>query len=309
MPSRKRPAVLVVLASSVLMTLGGALAMMGPVAAAQHGGAAPAANEAITAPTTVDPGDEVTIMVPGAAPGGRLELWGPVTTEGTGSLVATMPLVAGSANLTAPSLPASYQLRHVSAKGAVLARREFEVAAVPVSMNVPVEAVIGREFEIVWRGPARPGDRFEFVDVASGTVLGTNEVAGDPASRNVSTLIAPQSVGAAELRYVSGDGSVLQAMPIKLTHGVGWLRTPIEVSAGERFDAEWHGVARPEHVLRIVDRETGTEMVSSVPEGPQAGPLTGTLTAPTRAGAYLVEYADPAADTPVSQVPLKVNPN
>ncbi len=132
-----------------------------------------------------------------------------MTQSGGGSRIASSPLVGGTAELVAPTQSASYEIRYVADGGKVLARRAFDVAAVPVALSVQTPMVAGGAMRVTWQGPAAPGDRFEIVG-PSGAVLDSTPVAGDPGTRNVSTLTVPQQTGTLELRYVTGGGAVLR---------------------------------------------------------------------------------------------------
>jgi hypothetical protein len=169
----------------------------------------------IRAPEAVDPGQQVSITVAGDD-GGRLEIWGPVTQGNVGALVSSVPLSGGSALVTAPHVSASYQLRWVAANGATRAQRAFEVAASPVILTVPADVDAGATLTVNWRGPAKPGDTFQIVDLATNAVLQSTPVAGDPGAQNVSELPVPDHRGSVELRYVGVDGTVLRSVPFEV---------------------------------------------------------------------------------------------
>ena len=180
---------------------------------------ATSANEAgnpIQAPETVDPGQQVVVSVAGAGDSGRLEIWGPVTSQGRGQRVDSTPLSGGRAAVTAPRIAASYELRWVTENGSTRARRAFEVAASPVMLQVPSDVDAGATLTVTWRGPAKPGDTFQIVDPSTGTVLQSTPVAGDPGAENTSQLTVPDHHGRVELRYVGLDGTVLRTVPFEV---------------------------------------------------------------------------------------------
>lgn len=181
------------------------------------------ANEAgnpINAPETVDPGQQVSVSVPGAGDGARLEIWGPVSEQGGGTQVASAPLTGGSAIVTAPQVSASYELRYVTSGGSTRARRAFEVAAAPVMLTVSTDVSAGATLGVTWRGPAKPGDTFQIFDPTTGTVLQSTPVVGDSGGQNVSNLTVPDHDGMAELRYVAPGGTVLRSIPFEV-HRLG----------------------------------------------------------------------------------------
>lgn len=118
--------------------------------------------------------------------------------------------------LPAPRTPGDYELRYVDGdKGEVRARAALEVAAVPIDLAGPATATAGRRFEVVWTGPASPGD---FISISKPDappdryLEWTSIIEGSPL-----TLAAPSKPGAYEIRYVAANGGEVLA------------RTPIEI--------------------------------------------------------------------------------
>jgi hypothetical protein len=168
----------------------------------------------INAPETVDPGQQVAVSVAGASEGASVELWGPVGESGGGERIQSVPVTGGTAQLTAPQVSASYQLRYV-ANGSVRAHRALDVAASPVMLEVPVDVNANATMQVTWRGPAKAGDTLQIVDPLTGTVLQSTPVAGDPGAQNISQLTVPDHSGMLELRYVGLDGTVLRSIPFQ----------------------------------------------------------------------------------------------
>jgi hypothetical protein len=79
-------------------------------------------------------------------------------------------------------------------------------------LEVPTDVNAGATLEVKWRGPAKAGDTLQIVDPATGTVLQSTPVAGDPAAQNLSQLTVPDHSGPLELRYVGLDGTVLRTI-------------------------------------------------------------------------------------------------
>lgn len=206
------------LAAVAVLALAGAPVTQAEPAGNARGGMATAyaiaaAAEAISAPSTVDPGQQLTVTVRGAADGTRVEIWGPVDSGESASTLSSDDISGGTAEITAPSVPGSYELRHTGAGGGVISRQAFDVAAVPVSLTVPTEVNPGGTLEVVWRGRGSPGDTLQIVDPATGTTLESTPIAGSAETRNLSRLPVPGRTGRFEVRYVTGDGVVLRSVP------------------------------------------------------------------------------------------------
>lgn len=165
----------------------------------------------ITAPGTVDSGQQVNVVVEGAREGARIQLWGPIGVSTPATELENAELRSGSGMLIAPEMPGSYQLRYMDASGRVLGRQALDVAAVPVVLNIHTPVGAGGTLEIQWQGPARPGDRFEIVSDTGGVAEAT-PVAGDSAGVNFSQIAAPEMSGSYELRYVTSGGAVLRSV-------------------------------------------------------------------------------------------------
>ena len=257
----------------------------------------------IEAPITVDPGAAVAVTVSGAS-GGRIELWGPVTSSGAGSKIAEMGGVTGPVKLNAPHAPGSYELRYFTAAGEMADRKAIDVAAVPITLSVPQSIGAGVESMVEWRGPARPGDMLQIVDPATGEVLSEVSAEGAPGALNTTMIRGPERSGNVELRYWSGPAQAsLRSLATTVGRGDTWLSTPIEVYAGDAFEAEWKGAAGPDFAYRIV-KPDGGEVVSEVP-APERGPVS--LTAPKRHGAYRVQFVNVVTGFVVADLPLDVD--
>jgi Ca-activated chloride channel family protein len=251
------------------------------------------------------PGAPVAVTISGSRPGGRIELWGPVTQTDKGGRIDSFTEAGGSAQLTAPTTPGSYELRYVDATGALLARATLEVAANPVTLAAPGGVSAGMESQVEWRGPANPGDMIQVYDPSNGAVLAEVPATGQPGVVNVAVLRGPESLGDYEIRYWSNTSQVsLRSLPITVEAGNAWLRTPIEVFVRESFRAEWNGPTDADHLYQIVDPDTGS-LVSS-----QMGSGTGSanLTAPARPGNYRVQIVNAQSGFVLADLPLDVDP-
>lgn len=290
------------LAGALLLAL-----LAAPVAVAETPAMRLAQAAGIEVPSTVDPGANIIVRLPPGRSGGRIELWGPVTGPvgniDAGTRLDTIPADGPTVSLSAPTQPGSYQLRHVSPGGAVWARTSLEVAAVPVTLSVPQQMAAGLDARVVWRGPGNPGDMLRIVDPASGAVLSEAPAVGTPGARNETVLRAPEQLGDYRLQYWSGARrSVLRALPVTVVRGNAWLRTPVQVYAGEQFTVEWRGPPSEDNAFRLVDPVTDTVVTS------QRGGAAATLTAPTRTGKYRIRYVNAETGHVFSDLPLQVRP-
>ncbi len=150
-----------------------------------------------------NPGDFVTLVAPGTRDGE----YGNYGYTRQGSPVSViMPFLTGNA-----------ELRYMTGQGnKVLGRRPIRLTAPEVRLSAAAEAAAGSAVNITWTGPAYSGDYLTIVekekpDGQYGTY--TNVRAdGSPV-----TMKAPETAGAYEIRYMTGQGGkVLARRPIKI---------------------------------------------------------------------------------------------
>jgi hypothetical protein len=137
-------------------------------------------------------GDYVTIVAKGTRDG----LYGNYTDTAKGS-----PLL-----LLVPIEPGDAELRYMTGQGAkVLARRPLKIVAAEITLLAPAEVAPGAAVSVTWTGPNHRGDYITLVtkDTPDGRYASyADTVKGSPL-----TLTAPAQPGAAELRYMSGQGA------------------------------------------------------------------------------------------------------
>jgi hypothetical protein len=262
----------------------------------------------IQLPESVDRGQAVTVTVGGGGALGILEIWGPTGTAVAGRTVSETPVVDGVAALTAPAEAGSYEARYYDASGQLRGQAELEVAEFPVTLSAPNPFGAGYDTEIVWTGPAAPGDMIQMVDPASGVVLAETPAQGQPGATNRASLRVPERPGQYQVRYWSSRGTVLAELPAPVGEGIAWLRSPTEVVAGTEFAAEWIGPGDPAYQYQVVDPATGSILDAVSAQASADGTvLAATLTAPEKPGDYRVRFINMATGFILSELPLDVD--
>jgi len=183
------------------------------------------------------------------------------------------------------------------------------VAASPVTLSISGAIGAGLDNPVTWRGPGGPGDMIQIYDPAAGAVVSEAPAIGQMGADNVTMIRAPERFGGYELRYWSGSRhAALRMLPIVVERGTGWLRTPVEVNAGDKFTVGWNGPAAPGQVYRIIDPATAA-VLSEQPASDGGEALEATFKAPDRAGRYRVQLVDTGTGFVISDLPLEVDPN
>ncbi len=174
-----------VLARSDILVVAAGVALDGP---AQVVAGAPFA---VTWTGPNNAGDIITI-VPKGLPDGQYRNHA-ATTKGS-------PL-----QLTAVMDPGPSELRYMSGQGQrVLARRDILIVAAQITLDASRRAKAGSPVQVTWTGPNNANDYVTIVPKTTpdGRYLGRTPTAkGSPLS-----VPAPTAVGAAEVRYMSGQG-------------------------------------------------------------------------------------------------------
>ncbi len=108
--------------------------------------------------------------------------------------------------VTAPILDGEAEIRYMTGQGSrVLERRDIRVVAAEVTLRAVDAVKAGEEVEVTWTGPDNTGDYITIVPASlpEGRYAAYAETRkGSPAK-----IAAPKEAGAAEIRYVAGQGS------------------------------------------------------------------------------------------------------
>lgn len=185
-------------------------------------------------------GDYVTV-VPEGTPDGQYRSYAE-TAKGT-TLTLTAPIDAGEA-----------EVRYVTATGAkVLARRSVRVKVAALTLAAPTEAVAGSRVEVTWTGPRNAGDYLTIVP--KGMRDGWHANYTDAGKGSPLAVMAPIEPGAAEIRYMSGQGArVLARREIALVAARITLRPPGRAAAGTGVAIEWTGPSHAGDYLTVVPK-------------------------------------------------------
>jgi hypothetical protein len=237
-------------------------------------------------------GDYITI-VPSDAPD---EQYGSYTETTKGS-----PLT-----LTAPTTAGDAELRYVSGQGRrVLARRPIRVAAAAVSLTAPADAIAGSTIEVIWTGPNNAGDYITVV--AAATPDGQYGNYTDTSKGSPLGLLTPIMAGAAELRYMTGQGRrVLARRPITITAAEVTLSAPQSCAAGAAVSVTWTGPGHRGDYITVVPKGTPDGQYRAYTETSAGSPLS--VTAPKEPGEAEVRYMTGQGNKVLARIPIQILP-
>lgn len=108
--------------------------------------------------------------------------------------------------VTAPILDGEAELRYMTGQGSrVLGRRDVRVVAAEVTLSAVDSVRAGEEVEVTWTGPDNTGDYITIVPAE--LPEGRYAAYADTRKGSPAKIAAPKEAGAAEIRYVAGQGS------------------------------------------------------------------------------------------------------
>ncbi len=181
---------------------------------------------------------------------------------------------AGAAiTITAPMEPGPHELRYVTVRSkTVLARAAIEVEAAAATIKAPERAVAGTDVAIEWTGPNNAGDYITFADPAWPDDRYGNYT--DAATGSPLKVQAPIEPGAAEIRYVSGQGrKVLGRRGITIVAAEVTLSAPDRGAAGSKIDIAWTGPGNAGDYITIVPKGWADEKYGNYENTSKANPL------------------------------------
>lgn len=253
----------------------------------------------VTWGTPIDGRDFVTI-VPAGAPEGKIE-----------NHIRARDQRAGK--LTAPGAPGLYEVRYVLDSG----RRTIAVAMVElrepaVTLSAPETVRAGDQIEVSWAGDIPNSS--DFVTIVP---LGTDD--GKIASAHIRVrgntsgrLVAPQSTGLYEIRYVLDQGRrTLASVQIEIVdenaplNTGGSLEVPGQAGPGQVVEVAW-STSSSSSRIRIALAKVNQPDFTWIEAQPAQASASTTFTMPIVPGAYEVRLLDLAGPTVLSRAVVEV---
>jgi Ca-activated chloride channel family protein len=111
--------------------------------------------------------------------------------------------------------------------------------------------IAGSLVSITWSGPANAGDYITIV--TNGTPDGRYANYANVTKDTVAKVLAPIDPGAAEIRYMTGQGAkVLARAPLQINAATITLNAPAEAKAGVNVTIDWTGPANGGDYVTVV---------------------------------------------------------
>ncbi|HYE60414.1 MAG TPA: hypothetical protein VD997_00330 [Phycisphaerales bacterium] len=208
------------------------------------------------------------------------------------------------ASLTAPVKAGEFEVRYVTGQAKkVLARRAIKVIEAAVTITAPERAIAGTTIDVTWTGPNNKGDYITIV--ASGTPDGQYANYTETSKGSPLKLLTPIMKGAAELRYMTGQGRrVLSRRTIEITPAEVTLSAPERANAGAEVSITWTGPNNTGDYITIVTKGTPDGQYAAYTETKKGSPLT--VKAPAKAGEAEVRYMTGQGNKVLARAPIVV---
>ena len=218
-------------------------------------------------------GDYITIAPPGAA-------------ANVSNSYAYTKSKKSPVQIDALELDGDFELRYVTPKKNILARRPIKIVAAKVTLKAPDSATIGAEIAVEWTGPNNARDMV--VIVAKGAKEGTYGSYIQTSKGNPAKVAAPAEPGDAEIRYVSGKGKkTIASMPIKIVAADIKFKVAEKIAANSTFRLEFSGAPNHPKDL-IVIALPGSKRAEKTYYVSRGSPQD--VKAPKKAGKYELRY-------------------
>jgi len=187
-------------------------------------------------------GDYITVVTEGTEDGRYAKY--SYTNRGN-PVKVEVPLEAGVA-----------EIRYMSGQDdKVLARRDILIEKAEVSLKAADKIIAGGTFSIEWTGPDNKGDYITIV--TKDTEDGRHAKYSYTNRGNPVKVEAPLEAGAAEIRYMSGQGDkVLARRDILIEKAAVSLKAADKIIAGGTFSIEWTGPDNKGDYITVVTKDT-----------------------------------------------------
>ncbi|WP_417809035.1 vWA domain-containing protein [Thioclava sp.] len=261
---------------------------------------------ALTAPTTANAGESVTISWDG--PDYGRDYISVATPDGNGDAYInyTYTKDGNPLDLLMPSEPGEYEVRYILAQdNTIMARAPISVQDVGATLAAPDTAAVGETISVDWTGPNYDRD---YISVAKvGDAGGQYENYSYVKEGAPLPLLMPSEAGTYEIRYIIAQDNVILASQTITVEEVGASLTAQSVAPlGASVVVDWTG---PDYtrdyisVARVGD--SGGQYVSYT-YTESGAPLK--LLMPSQAGDYEIRYILAQDNVVLSRHPITVEP-
>lgn len=209
--------------------------------------------------------------------------------------------------MTAPDAAGTYEIRYLMGQSPyrTLGSRPITVKGTAASIDAPAQVAAGAPIKFTWQGPANAQDFITVVPVSAPEKEYDKYVytqSGSPVE-----LLAPESPGQYELRYLTGQSYVVLARSaIEVTPVTATVSGPATAEALSVVSVRWEGPNNPQDYVII--QPVGAQASANGPYAyTQRGPEL-RITAPREPGEYEYRYLTGQTQQQLASQRLTVTP-
>lgn len=208
-------------------------------------------------------------------------------------------------SLNAPSTAGDAEVRYVAAQGRkVLARQAIRVVMPEVSITAPDATIAGATVQVKWTGPNNAGDYITLVARETPDGQYGNYTTIDKGSPL--DVLVPILSGAAELRYMTGQGNkVLARRAINIIAAEVKLSAPPQCAPGAEVPVTWTGPNHPGDYITIVPASTPDGRYEQYTYTNKGSPMN--VTAPKQPCDAEIRYMTGQGNKVLARIAIKVS--
>lgn len=206
--------------------------------------------------------------------------------------------------LTAPIETGAFEVRYIAGTSKkILGRTPINVLPAGASLDAPAEIILGANFSVNWTGPDNKDDYITIVSEGTPDGKYANFTYTNKGSPLVLTALPTE--GAAELRYMTGQGAkVLARRTVKIVLPEVNLNAPAQATAGAMVEVTWKGPDNAGDYITIVTPETRDGLYGNYTSTNAGSPLK--LLVPIISGPAELRYMTGQGAKVLARRPLSV---
>ena len=228
--------------------------------------------------------------------------------DASGEVVTSTSKWASSAKtnevtLIAPLNPGPAEIQYIGRGRKTLTRRVVHITRAEVTLAATSTAMAGSPVLVTWTGPGGKGDHITIVSaIAPDSEKANREYAKGAAVE----IIAPETTGDAEIRYISRKNTVIKRVPIELVAAKASLTAEETAQISRPLRIQWSGPGHPRDFLMVVP--SGAPDEERGPYQLLRGNDTVSLRMPKEPGEYELRYVTAQNKKVLARRPVRVVP-
>ncbi|MDQ8190654.1 vWA domain-containing protein [Roseibacillus persicicus] len=185
-----------------------------------------------------------------------------------------------------------------------LARADILLTEAAATLSAPESVVVGSTVPVEWTGPMTPGDFITIVTKDTPEKKWAKYAYADEKNQPAQ-IQAPMTPGAAEIRYIVGQGrETLARVDIELTEATVTLSAPETIVAGSDVQIEWTGPNNAGDFITVVPKDLPEKKWAKYAYTDIGSPMK--VAAPLDAGEAEIRYIGGQGRDTLARIPITI---